>query len=143
MLWRENPRRAAGRMGDVTQFDPATLAWTLYGPDLPPGPAAPLRCGAGFAAGPNATLLVFGGLVGSGAGPRAGRCANFGAGPVSGLCSGSRCPQENRAAPTVATVCLSAARGLAYCPPLRLCHALSAARGFAYRFDEASTMPKV
>ena len=136
MLRRESPRRSAGRMGDVTQFDPATLAWTLYGPDLPPGPAAPLRCGAGFAAGPNATLLVFGGLVGSGARPRAGRRANLGAGPVSGLCSGPRCPvsglcsgprcpQEDRAAPTVATVCLCAARGL------------------AYRFDEASTKSKM
>ena len=49
-------------MGDLSQLNPATLEWTVFGSDAALGTAPPARCAPGFAAVPNATVVVFGGI---------------------------------------------------------------------------------
>jgi hypothetical protein len=61
----------AGRGGDLSQLNPATLEWTVLGSAVALGAAPPVRCAPGFAAGSNATLYVFGGIGDTGVNPPA------------------------------------------------------------------------
>ena len=56
----------AGRLGDLIQLNPATLEWTVFASNVVFGTPPAVRCSPGFAAGPNATLFVFGGIGNNG-----------------------------------------------------------------------------